>query len=220
MKRLIFLLVPLLLIGCTTTNERGETTTARTSTGAIVGAITGAVVGHQANHKSGAVVGAILGGAAGAAIGKKMDDQEKEYNQALAQERQANAVQVERVREDMLKLTLSNEVTFDLNSAKIRPGFRASLNKVADVMNRYPDSRITIVGHTDSTGSESYNQRLSERRAVSVAQYLEHEGVAAGRLRTEGRGEMQPRASNETAEGRQLNRRVEIFVQQHAPAQG
>mgnify|MGYP002713143877 CR=1 FL=1 len=220
MKRLIFLLVPLLLIGCTTTNERGEATTDRTSTGAVVGAVTGAIIGHQADHKSGAVVGAILGGAAGAAIGKNMDEQERAYNRTLEQERQSNAIQVERVRQDMLKLTLSNEVTFDVNSAKIRPGFRSSLDKVAEVMNKYPGSNITIVGHTDSTGTEAYNQQLSERRAQSVAYFLESKGVSPDRLRTEGRGEMQPRASNETAEGRQLNRRVEIFVQQHAPAQG
>lgn len=219
MKRLTFFLLPLLIIGCTTTNERGETTQNRAATGAIIGAIGGAVIGHQASHKHGAVVGAILGGAAGAAIGNKMDEQEKEYNQQLAQERQANAVQVERVRQDMLKLTLSNQVTFDLNSAKIRPDFRGSLDKVANVMTKYPDSKITIVGYTDSTGSEAYNQRLSEHRAQAVARYLEQNGVAAGRLRTEGRGEMEPRASNKTAEGRRLNRRVEIFVQQQ-PARG
>lgn len=213
MKRLAYLLLPALLAGCTTTNERGETVQNRTGTGAIIGAVAGAVVGKQVDGKKGAVIGAVVGGAAGAAVGNMMDKQEQEYQAALEQEQRNHEIEVERVREDLLKLTLSSEVSFDTNSTAIRPAFGASLNKIADVMNRYPDNNIMIAGHTDSVGSDTYNQRLSEQRAESVANYLVGRGVDRYRISTQGKGKYEPRASNDTAEGRRQNRRVEIFLQ-------
>ncbi len=198
----------LLLTGCATTNENQ-----RATTGAVIGAVTGAVVGHQVDRKRGAAVGAVVGGVAGGVIGHNMDEQERAYRQALEEERRQNEIEVERVRDDMLKLTLKNEVSFPFDSAEIRPGFKPSLDKVADVMARYPDSRITVVGHTDSVGSDAYNQKLSERRAEAVAAYLGTQGISLYRIETVGRGESEPRATNDTAAGREMNRRVEIFVQ-------
>lgn len=218
MKKLAYLLIPAVMsAACTTTNERGETVPDRTSTGAIIGAVTGAVVGKQVGGDTkGTVIGAVVGGAAGAAIGKKMDNQEREYREALRQEQLAKEIEVERVRNDVLKLTLSSEVSFDVDSATIRPAFCSSLDKVANIMVKYPDTRITVVGHTDSTGSESYNQQLSERRARSVVTYLTNKGIEGYRLTPMGRGETEPRADNRTAAGREANRRVEIYVQQQA----
>lgn len=213
MGRITYIVISLLVAGgCAT--DGGERD--RTSTGAAVGAVTGAILGSQVDEDKrtrGAVVGGVLGGAVGAAIGKQMDQQEKEYRRALEQERAQNEVQVTRVREDLLQLTLANEVTFDFDSATIRPGFTRSLDKIAQIMAKYPDTRITVVGHTDSIGSEIYNQQLSERRASSVAGYLSAQGVADYRVNTLGRGEAEPKATNATESGRRANRRVDIYVQ-------
>ncbi len=216
-KAVVAALLGGLLAGCA--NDPNQSYQ-RTGTGAVIGAIAGGVIGHQVDHKSGAVVGAVLGGAAGAAIGHAMDQQEQEFNRALATEQQQREVEVERVRDDLLKLTLDSEVSFDFDKATIRPSFRRTLDKLAQVLNKYQRSYVTVVGHTDSKGSESYNQQLSEDRARAVADYLATRGVEQWRLRTEGRGESEPRASNATEAGRQLNRRVEIFVQPEEAVQG
>lgn len=107
---------------------------------------------------------------------------------------------------------MSSEVSFDFNSASLKPAFLPTLNKVADILVRYPKTRVTVIGHTDNVGSDAYNQVLSERRAQSVVNYLSDHGVARARLEAVGRGETQPRATNATAAGRQLNRRVEILI--------
>lgn len=197
-----------LAAGCATTGERPS----RTTTGAAIGAVTGAVIGNQVSTGRGAVVGGVIGGVAGGLLGRQMDEQERQLNEALAQERRANEIQVERVREDTLKLTLQNEVTFDVDKSNIRPDFMSSLDKLATVLTQHSSS-VTIEGHTDSTGSDAHNQRLSEQRAQAVADYLAAKGVARSRLTTVGKGESQPRRDNSTEAGRQLNRRVEIYVQ-------
>ena len=117
------------------------------------------------------------------------------------------------MRDDLLKLTLSNEISFDVDSAAIKPAFKPTIHKLAEVLRKYDRNEITIIGHTDASGSEAYNQQLSERRAVSVRDQLITLGVPASRLRAFGRGELEPRADNGSAAGRQLNRRVEIMVQ-------
>lgn len=206
------------LAGCAATGprEEGQPRTDRTATGAVIGAIGGAIVGHQVDSKGGAVAGAIIGGATGAAVGNYMDRQEQAFEEALAEERRQNAIQVERVRQDLLKLTLDSEVSFDFDSAAIKPNFKPSLDKLADVLAKYDRTEVMIVGHTDAVGSESYNQRLSERRAFAVSDYLMDRGISRYRLRPEGRGESEPRATNDTAAGRQLNRRVEVFIRPEA----
>ena len=168
------------------------------------------------NHRgAGTVVGALAGAAVGGGVGYAMDRQEAQLRDQLASERAQHAVEVERVREDLLKLTLANEVSFDVNSATVKPSFRPSLAKVAEVLKSY-DTSMTVVGHTDSTGSDSYNQDLSERRAEAVRAELIRNGVSAERLQAAGQGESEPRAENATAEGRAQNRRVEILVQSTA----
>jgi outer membrane protein OmpA-like peptidoglycan-associated protein len=185
---------------------------AKTKKGAIIGgvagAIAGAVIGNNRGHhsaKRGAVVGTIAGGAAGAIVGAMMDKQEREL-------RQIQGVDVQRTSPDELKVTVKNDVLFDYNSAALRSASRTALRDMADVFDKYASTTIMVQGHTDSTGSAAYNQGLSERRADSVASYLQTLGVDGSRIDAQGFGKSQPRATNNTAAGRQLNRRVEIHV--------
>jgi outer membrane protein OmpA-like peptidoglycan-associated protein len=176
--------------------------------GGIAGAIAGAVIGNNRGHhsaKRGATVGAIAGAGAGAIVGAMMDKQEREL-------RQIEGVNVTRTAPDELNVTVRNEVLFDFNSAALRSASRTSLREMANVFEKYPNTTIVVAGHTDSIGSNAYNQRLSERRASSVSSYLEDLGVNGSRIDAVGYGESQPRASNSTASGRQLNRRVEIHI--------
>jgi outer membrane protein OmpA-like peptidoglycan-associated protein len=184
--------------------------------GAVVGGVAGAIVGGvlgnnrgSGNAKRGAVVGGVVGAATGAIVGAMMDKQEKEL-------RQIEGVNVQRVGNDELKVTVKNEVLFDFDSASLRSASRDSLREMADVFQKYPDTTIRVEGHTDSVGSASYNKRLSDRRAASVGSYLENLGVRSSRIDEIGYGESQPRASNSTANGRQLNRRVEIHIKANA----
>lgn len=184
----------------------------RAKIGAVVGAATGAVLGNQTNDDEGAVKGAAVGAVVGGLIGNYMDKQQAELEEKLAAEQAANEVTLARVEEDTLRVDLNSEVTFDINSASINDNFNDTLTKLSGVFSEYDKSNIRIVGHTDSSGSESYNQALSEKRAASVSDFLNAKGVADMRIATEGRGEAEPRAENTTAGGRQLNRRVEIFL--------
>ncbi|HEB97110.1 MAG TPA: OmpA family protein [Sedimenticola thiotaurini] len=180
--------------------------------GAGVGAVAGAIIGHQISHGSGKWIGAAVGALAGGAVGHYMDKQQQEFEQALRKEQEAHQLEIERLKDDTLKLSLDSEVSFDFNKAEIKPAFRPSLDKLADVLLKYDRTVVHVVGHTDSVGSEAYNQQLSERRARAVVDYLASRGVPYDRLRSEGRGESEPRATNATEAGRQLNRRVEIYV--------
>lgn len=184
----------------------------RAKTGAAVGAVAGAVLGHQINSKSGRFVGAAVGAVTGATVGDYMDKQQQQFEKDLAQEQQDKAIEIERLKDNTLKLSLNSEVSFDFDSAAIKPAFEPSLTKLADVLKTYDRTVIHVVGHTDSTGSDEYNLKLSQRRADSVVAYLVRGGVPPDRLRSEGRGEAEPRDSNATEAGRQLNRRVEVFV--------
>jgi outer membrane protein OmpA-like peptidoglycan-associated protein len=134
-----------------------------------------------------------------------MDKQEREL-------RQIQGVNVTRTADDELNVTVRNEVLFDFNSSGLRSASRNSLRDMANVFEKYPNTTIRVEGFTDSIGSNAYNERLSERRADSVARYLENLGVRSSRIDAIGFGESQPRASNNSASGRQLNRRVEIHV--------
>ncbi len=185
----------------------------RAKIGAAVGAAAGAVLGNQTNDDEGKEKGAVAGAVVGGLIGHYMDKQQAELEAKLAAEQAANEVTLARVEEDTLRVDLNSEVTFDTNSASINSGFGETLAKLGNVISEYDKSNVRIVGHTDSTGSESYNQSLSERRANSVSEFLSSQGVSVVRINTEGRGEYEPRADNNSPEGRQLNRRVEIFLQ-------
>ena len=220
MKLSYFLLALLLsftlvLSGCAT-NTTHEKTKQGAGFGALIGAVGGAIIGYQNDHSGGALRGALIGGAAGGALGAGagayMDKQQTEFEQQLSSERAQQQIEIERQQNEILKLTMSSEVSFDFNSANIKTSFHSPLNKIADIMMRYPQTQIVVVGHTDSVGSEQYNLELSLRRANAVADYLISRGVERSRLGTEGRGELEPIALNDTADGRSQNRRVEIFV--------
>jgi outer membrane protein OmpA-like peptidoglycan-associated protein len=184
----------------------------RTKAGAAIGAVAGAVIGSQTDSKSGALAGALLGALAGGSVGYYMDNQQREFERALEDERRNHALEIERLKDDTLKLSLNSEVSFDFNRDDIKSAFRPTLDKLGTVINKYDRTVVHIVGHTDSVGSDAYNMDLSERRAGSVLRYLSDQRVPVSRLRSEGRGEREPRDTNETEAGRQLNRRVEIFI--------
>jgi len=214
MKKMFATLLTLLLTAAPVFAQVDEHAKAKKGAiiGGLAGAIAGAVIGNNKGHhstKRGATAGVLAGTAAGAIVGAMMDRQEREL-------RQINGVDVTRTSPDELKVTVRNEVLFDVNSSSLRSASRASLRDMADVFDKYPNTTIVVGGHTDSTGSAAYNQRLSERRASSVANYLEDLGVRSSRIDAEGYGESQPRSSNNTASGRQSNRRVEIHIRANA----
>lgn len=173
--------------------------------GGAVGAATGAVIGHQGGRTgTGAVAGAAVGAAAGAIIGDYMAKQKQELEQVPG----AEVVQ----EGEELKVKFASAILFDVDSYMLKASAQANLREMAAILARYPDTNLVIHGHTDNTGSESYNQRLSERRAKSVQDYLGSNGVGGNRLAAFGHGEMQPISSNETADGRSQNRRVEVQI--------
>lgn len=184
----------------------------RGQAGAAIGAVAGAVLGHQVDGDKGRYAGALVGAIAGNAVGRYMDEQQAALEDQLRREQAANEIQISRLADNSLKLNLSSEVSFDFDSAMIRSDFRSSLNKVANVLADYPSTAVHIVGHTDSVGSDQYNNQLSVRRASSVQNYLASQGVKQGRTRTKGYGEVMPIASNASEAGRQRNRRVEIYL--------
>jgi outer membrane protein OmpA-like peptidoglycan-associated protein len=179
--------------------------------GAVIGATAGATVGGVIGNSTGgstakgAIIGAVVGGAAGAVIGHQMDQQAKELGISIP------GAKVERVGEG-IQVTFDSGLLFDFDSDAIRADAGRNLVELARSLNKYPDSKLLIVGHTDSKGDESYNQGLSYRRASSASAYLQGQGVAQTRVSINGRGENEPIASNDTDAGRQLNRRVEVAI--------
>jgi outer membrane protein OmpA-like peptidoglycan-associated protein len=186
-----------------------------TQKGAVIGAVGGAAVGAAVskNKGKGALLGAVGGGLAGAGVGYYMDQQKQDLEKTLASERQSGAIQIDKLSNNSLKITMTSQTAFDVNSTEIKPGFHSTMDKMAQVMNKYGKTTLTIVGHTDDTGAAQYNQSLSERRAGAVQHAFQQRGVIPERLSAYGKGEVEPRASNATESGKQLNRRVEIFVE-------
>ena len=184
--------------------------------GVALGAVGGAVLGataYSGNRSRGAIIGAIGGGLAGGAVGSYMDNQKRDLEKNLAKEIQLGEAKVDKMPNDVVRITMTSNTAFDTNSTSIKQGFYTTMDKVADVMTRYNKTTLTVVGHTDNVGTDKYNQDLSQRRALSVAQYLEQKKVNPVRLATAGKGESEPVASNSTEAGRQQNRRVEIYVE-------
>jgi outer membrane protein OmpA-like peptidoglycan-associated protein len=204
-KTSILLLAALLAVGCAT-NDPNQKSKQGAGTGAAAGAIIGAIIGNQSgNPRTGAVVGAAAGAAIGATIGHRMDQQQKELAQI-------QGVEVTRPSEGEIAVNLTNDILFDFNSSSLRPDSQQTLRDLASNFRNYPDEQVTIEGHTDSVGTPSYNQTLSQLRASAVSTYLATEGVPSERITSIGYGETRPKASNDTPEGRQLNRRVEIHI--------
>ena len=186
----------------------GNRTLAGAGLGALGGAGVGALFGNDANdRRTNALIGAGVGALAGTAVGAYMDRQEAQMRQQLA----GSGVNVQR-QGNTIRLSLPGNVTFPFDSAEIQPQFRPTLDQLAATLQQYDQTVIDISGHTDSTGSNVYNQQLSERRAGSVASYLMSRGVLPGRVIHGGFGETQPVATNQTPAGRQANRRVDIQV--------
>lgn len=195
--------------GCVTDPNTGEQKVSRTAIGAGAGGLAGLLLGGVIGGKTGRIVGAGIGGVAGAAVGAQMDKQIRELKEVTA----GTGVDVTEVDNGQaILVNLPDGVTFDFNSTAIKPQFRATLDQIALSLQQYPNSLVDVYGHTDSTGSDAYNQTLSENRARAVGNYLSMRGVSATRLRTMGFGETQPVATNATEEGRSRNRRVEIKI--------
>ena len=210
MKKLIIVAtMATLASACTTMDDPNR----QAKIGAAVGAAAGAVAGYAVEGDAGgAAVGAVVGAAAGGGIGYYMDNQQKEMEAALAEEQARHDIEVKRLQDETLKIDISSEISFDFGKADLKPAFMPTLEKVSEILVRYPRTVIHVVGHTDSVGSESYNMDLSRHRAQSVINYFVLQDISQSRLVTVGRGETEPRASNDTEAGRQLNRRVEIYV--------
>ncbi|MCA8890633.1 MAG: OmpA family protein [Hyphomonas sp.] len=178
-------------------------------TGAAAGAIVGAGAGMMAggDDKRNAAIGAAVGAIAGAAAGGYMDKQERKLREQTA----GTGIGVERVG-DQIALTMPSGITFDVDSAAIKPGFFKSLNDVAATLVEYPSTAVDVVGHASSDGPDDYNMTLSQKRAASVRDYLSAQGVDPIRMLATGMGETQPIADNATKAGREANRRVEIIL--------
>lgn len=192
-----------MMTGCASLNN--------TERGAVLGAGTGgaigAVIGNQTGSTArGAIIGAVLGGAAGAVIGRRMDNQARELEGELGQ-----GAEVSRVGEG-IAVTFASGILFPFNSDQVLPAGRGNLDELAQSLQRYPETEVLIVGHTDDVGSDSYNMSLSLRRAESSKNYLVSRGIQPGRIRTSGRGETEPIASNADESGRSQNRRVEVAI--------
>lgn len=213
-KSFLYIISVSVIIGSGITSCESVKNSNHTQRGAVVGAVGGAViggvlgnnVGKGGNGALGAVIGGVVGGVAGGLIGNKMDRQARKISEALP------GAQVERVGEG-IKLTLGeNSVNFDFNKATLTPKAKANLDKLVPVFTEYADTDIKIFGYTDAKGTDEYNLKLSDERSAAVKNYLAQKGIKSARVITSGMGEADPIATNETDEGRALNRRVEFAI--------
>lgn len=210
MKKLLIVCVVLVVSACMSTDPyTGQQKVSNTAKGSGIGAVAGAVIGAATSSKKdrgkGALIGAAGGAAVGGGIGFYMDKQEA----ALRTKLEGTGVRVVRDGNN-IRLVMPGNITFAVDRHEVRPEFYGTLESVAVVLKEFNKTNIRIAGHTDSDGSDSYNQTLSERRAGSVGQLLISQGVMAGRVLVTGYGERYPIASNDSPEGRQANRRVEL----------
>jgi outer membrane protein OmpA-like peptidoglycan-associated protein len=199
-------LIPILTILSVLALLAGCASMSRTQKGAAIGGAAGAATGAAVSkdNTKGAIIGGAIGAVAGAIIGNYLDNQAKEMEQVQG---------AEVVREgDELKVTFAEKILFDFDSSALKAASQAQLDQVAGVLAKYPETNIVVKGHTDAKGSDEYNQRLSERRAAAVMNYLEDQGVGGSRITARGYGESMPVASNDTEDGRAENRRVELSI--------
>lgn len=198
----LVLVASFLLAGCASMNKTTKGAAVGTAAGGAMGAVIGKATGNTA---LGAIIGATVGGATGAIIGREMDKQAAEIEQAVPD------AKVERVGEGIV-VEFSSAVLFGFDQSDLSADAKANLDKLVTVLNTYPETNIEVQGHTDSKGSENYNQNLSVKRAGSVSTYLGDKQIAATRIITKGFGETLPKYDNETDEGRAQNRRVEFLI--------
>jgi outer membrane protein OmpA-like peptidoglycan-associated protein len=200
----------LVLSGCESMSERQKGTAA----GAGIGAAAGAVLGSATGGKAG--TGAVIGGAIGAVAGNLWSKKQEERRAAMEQATRGTGVDVSRTPDNQLKVNIPSDVSFDIGSATIKPQMRSVLDPFAASLKDDPKAQLSIIGHTDSTGTEAVNNPLSIERAQSVRDYLAARGVSPARIQIAGRGEREPVADNSTEAGRAKNRRVEIFLREPA----
>lgn len=196
--------VAVLAAGCSSMSERERGTAQGAGAGAVAGAILGSVTGGSAGR------GAVIGGAVGAVAGNLWSKRMEDKREALARASEGTGVEVARTDDNRLKLNVPSDVSFDTGRADIKPQMRPVLDEIG--RNLDPAVRLTIVGHTDSTGGDAINDPLSRERAVAVRDYLASRGVSTARVTVTGRGSHEPMASNDSESGRAANRRVEIFL--------
>jgi len=214
-KLVSLILVSIFTLSACATDEYGNRREMTdTEKGALIGAGIGVLAGLTTKNKGKkAVLYGIVGGVAGGSVGYYMDSQKKDFEKQLKDEIQSGAILVEKLPQDVLMITMTAQTSFDVNSTQIKPGFYSTMDKIASIVNKYGKTHLSLVGHTDSTGSNAYNKTLSENRAASVMSYLQNKGVIQQRLSAYGMGEDKPRASNNTEAGRAQNRRVEIIIE-------
>ncbi len=220
MKFNAILIVTLLTAGCATDEYGNPRPVSETEKGLGIGALSGAAIGALAakNSGQGAVIGAIGGAFVGGLIGNYMEKQQRDFERVLANEIALGQIRIERLAEGELLVGMTGETAFEVDSDVIQPGFYSTMDKIAAIVNRYGKTRLDIAGHTDSTGSRAHNLELSDRRAYSVQNYFLASGVYPARMQTQGYGPDYPMASNDTPEGRRLNRRVDItLIYQETP---
>ena len=202
LSSVIILGAALILSGCASMNKTQKGAVVGTAAGGAAGAVIGRASGNTA---LGAIIGAAVGGATGAVIGRQMDKQAEEIKNTVPDAR------VERVGEGIV-VEFSSNVLFAFDKSNLSSDAKTNLDKLVIVLNNYPDTDIELQGHTDSKGSEAYNQNLSEQRAGAVSSYLSVKGIRNSRVTIKGFGETVPKYDNETAEGRTQNRRVEFLI--------
>ncbi len=202
MKRVVTILVSILMLaGCQ--SGAGKRTAIGAGAGAAIGAGLGAIIGHQSgNRDKGALVGAAFGGLLGGGIGHHLDKQAKEL---------AEIAETKRTERGIIT-KLKGDILFDSGKSDLKPDAATKIDQIAQILVKYPEDRIRVIGHTDSQGSDESNAGLSRRRAEAVFSRLARNGIPSQFLQTEGMGEMQPIASNSTKGGRSLNRRVELEI--------
>jgi outer membrane protein OmpA-like peptidoglycan-associated protein len=196
------LAVTIMTSSCKNMNKTQKGAAIGAGSGAVVGGVIGKIAGNTA---LGAILGATVGGVTGAVIGRKMDKQAEEIKNEVP------GAKVERVGEGIV-VEFNNKILFGFDRADLGDAAKSNLNELINVLNKYPDTNIEIQGHTDDTGTDSYNQGLSERRAGAVAAYLRSNGIASGRITTKGFGETAPKYSNDNVDGQSMNRRVDFLI--------
>lgn len=203
MKKIILYAITfsLIIASCKSLNN----TQKGTAIGTTAGAATGAIIAGKHNTVLGAIIGAAVGGAGGYAIGRSMDKQAEKIKQ------QVPDAQVERVGEG-INVTFNSALLFQINLYDLSDSAKANLDKMASIFNDYPETNILVEGHTDDTGTEEFNEQLSEKRAKTVANYLEAKGVNPSRFTVKWYGETQPKYPNNSDANRKLNRRVELGI--------
>jgi len=205
-KRIVTLFVVMVFLVAASSCASWNKTTQGAVIGGAGGAVVGGVIGHAAGSTIlGAIIGAAVGGAAGAIIGSYMD------KQAAEMQRDLEGAEIQRIGEG-IKITFDSGILFDIDKSNLRPVSETNLAKLATILNKYPDTNILIEGHTDDTGTDDYNMALSKDRAQSVSLHLATVGVSSARFSIAGYGETQPIVTNDSPEGRQKNRRVDIAV--------